>query len=331
MSADNGSIDTHDLRSPIVLLRDEATTICLDEQASLAAPAPKKQSLGHEPSTDDFLSYVNELLTPKEDTSHLAILSPTIDNSKRLSIYEDLPLNSKDSIEMAILRGPTDSNSRQNNSMFEIARNGSSVATVTFARPAYKLGETITAVIDFSNATIPCYHVSILNASCSACTLLTRTPILQINASLEFSETITPSVALRSASSIHRATRKVYIQHSESTLFAKRILFTPTIPSTATPEFTTSEISSAWIIRLEFITTALSSRRQDHSPTPLPDNDELLEQTYADDRGELFEPRETLQVESFDACIPVRVYPNAADPSIGAAVTAQLNPAGYVV
>lgn len=156
---DDGSMDTHDLRSPIVLLRDEAKTICLDEQGPVPSPAPRPRMIGREPTADDFLSYVNDLLEPKEDTTHLAILSPTIGNSKRLSMYDELPPNSRDAIEMAILRGPTGANFRQNNSMFEIARNGSSVATVTFARPAYKLGETITAVIDFSNAIIPCYHV----------------------------------------------------------------------------------------------------------------------------------------------------------------------------
>lgn len=40
--------------------------------------------------------------------------------------------------------------------------------------------------------------------------------------------------------------------------------------------------------------------------------EELLEQTHADDRGELFEAKQNIFVESFDASIPIRVYPNAA-------------------
>ena len=52
------------------------------------------------------------------------------------------------------------SSQRQGTSqMFEIARNGRRVASLSLARPAYKLGEAIIAVIDFSGAQIPCYHV----------------------------------------------------------------------------------------------------------------------------------------------------------------------------
>lgn len=62
--------------------------------------------------------------------------------------------------------------------------------------------------------------------------------------------------------------------------------------------------------------------------------DDLLEQTHADDRGELFEARQGLFVESFDASVPVKVYPNAADPGSGGSVGAQTAAAakvGYVV
>jgi hypothetical protein len=147
------------------------------------------------------------------------------------------------------------------------------------------------------------------------------TGIFQIHASLESAETVSPNLALRSPSSVLRATRKVYAQHSESTLFASRILFTPTIPISATPEFATSGVSNSWFLRFEFITAARqptnSSKKKE---TTLPPFDHLLEQTYADDRGELYEPRQGVFVESFDASIPVKMYPNAAADA-GSAVT----------
>jgi len=144
---------------------------------------------------------------------------------------------------------------------------------------------------------------------------------LQIHASLESSEKIEPSFALRSASSIHRATRKIYAQHSESTLFANRIIFTPTIPVSASPEFRTTGISNSWVLRFEFITSAVSSRVPTQSDSLA---DDLLEQTYADDRGELYEPRQGIAVESFDASIPVKIYPNGADPgTAGTAIGVQ--------
>jgi hypothetical protein len=153
----------------------------------------------------------------------------------------------------------------------------------------------------------------------------TNEGIFQIHASLESAETVSPNLALRSPSSILRATRKVYAQHSESTLFANRILFTPTIPLSATPEFATSGVSNSWFLRFEFITAARqpntnSSFIKKKTTTP-PPFDDLLEQTYADDRGELYEPRQSIFVESFDASIPVKMYPNAVADA-GTAVTA---------
>ena len=133
-----------------------------------------------------------------------------------------------------------------------------------------------------------------------------------------------PALALRSAPSILRATRKVYVQHAESTLFATRVLFTPTIPAAASPAFCTSGVSNAWALRFEFVTSAAAMRGGYAD-----DADDLLEQTYADDRGEMYEPREAVAVESFDACIPVRVYPNGSDP--GAAVGAGAGEVAWTV
>jgi hypothetical protein len=150
--------------SPVVLLRDEATTECLDEPR-LSAPSPPaaKNSGKQESSLEDFLSYVDDLLTPQESglnsSGTLGLLSPSFaPNSKPLSIYEDQPATSRDAVEMALIGGAGNGKC----SIFEIARNGHRVAAITLARPAYKLGESIMAIIDFGNAQIPCYHVCLL-------------------------------------------------------------------------------------------------------------------------------------------------------------------------
>ncbi|PWW77556.1 Rgp1-domain-containing protein [Tuber magnatum] len=298
----NGSLLAHDLMSPIVLLRDEAMIACIDDQTLTppAAPSPPKEAAQQESSLEGFLSYVDSLLAPEDGTltpNSLDILSPSIPiSSKRFSIMEEPQItSSRDAIEMAILRGPGGSSGGRC-SIFEIARNKRKVATLTLARPAYKLGETITAVVDFSNAKVPCYHIT---------------------AVLETSETVAPSIALRSASSIYRATRKLHFQHSRSTLFSKRVVFTPTIPTSATPEFSTSGVSCAWALRLEFVTPAQSLTAAIAGGGGGADGavvmmEELLEQTHADYRGELFEAKQNVFVESFDASIPIRVYPNAA-------------------
>ncbi|TGZ84984.1 Rgp1-domain-containing protein [Ascodesmis nigricans] len=295
----DGSTPIYDLMSPVILLRDEATTICLDDSPSQSSPGKLNKS---SPSTNqetlgDFMSYVNTLLAEANQDPHSRLLSPTEASNKRLSIYDDTPISSKDAVEMAILGN---GGAKAPKFMFEIARNGRRVANVSLARPAYKLGETITVTVDFSNVEIPCYH---------------------LNASLESSETITPTLALRSPTSISRATRRIHIQHTESTLFTTRVIFTPTIPPSATPDFSTSGISSSWFIRLEFVTAMAT-------PKAGKEREELLEKMFADDRGVLYEPRQVLLVESFDACFPVRVLPNGSE--VGSGVGRELGTAAVV-
>lgn len=145
--------------SPIVLLRDEATTVCLDTHPeALKAPSTVSLLKPAKPETlDDFMDYVKALLAEASASHHARLLSPTAVVGKRLSMCDEAPTSSKEAIEMAVLgAGPRDTPASV---VFEIARNGQRVATVNLARPAYKLGETITAVIDFHNVQIPCYHV----------------------------------------------------------------------------------------------------------------------------------------------------------------------------
>jgi len=161
--------------SPVVLLRDEAKSECLDE-SRLPTPfvSPLKQGGKQESSLDDFLSYVDDLLAPPASgynaAGSLGLLSPSFAPSKkRLSVYEDLPSTPKDAVEMALTGGQGPSPC----SIFEIARNGHLVAAISIARPAYKLGESPTVIIDFTGAKIPCYHVlSPANSSCFSTVLM---------------------------------------------------------------------------------------------------------------------------------------------------------------
>lgn len=155
--------------TPVVLLRDEAVTCCLDEPWETRTPPPRhaKTVSKQESSLQDFLSYVDKLLAPQDSgynaAGSLGLLSPSFapNLSKRLSIYDNQPTACKDVVEMAILGGGGgNSGFNGGHCIFEIARNRRRVAAITMARPAYKLGESITAIIDFTNAEIPCYHVS---------------------------------------------------------------------------------------------------------------------------------------------------------------------------
>lgn len=282
----HGELLGHDLMSPYIILRDQARirSIQTASTTSLDSPRDLKERAASKPnesSLDDFLSYVDELLSKSRQNSSLGLLSPTDARTHRQSYIEE-PSTAKEAIDMAILRSNTTTEFQQSANRFEIARSGRRVAVVMLARPAYRLGETITAAIDFSNADIPCYA---------------------IHAALETSEKVDPSIALRSEASILRATRRIYASHSESSLFARRLLFAPSIPVSATPEFITSGVSLEWCLRIEFVTPRLSD--DEGEPT---DARPILEQVSRDDRGIILAAKEVLDCESFEICVPLTVY-----------------------
>ncbi|TAQ89135.1 hypothetical protein B7494_g2526 [Chlorociboria aeruginascens] len=281
----HGELLGHNLMSPYIILRDQARVQTI-EKATIPTPETSKRlhvntNLKPSESTlDDFLSYADELLMKPRQNSSLGLLSPTeAPQSRRQSLIEE-PTASKDAIDMAILRSNVATELQQSANRFEIARSRKRVAVIMLARPAYRLGETITAAIDFTDADIPCYA---------------------IHATLETSERVDNSIALRSEASILRVTRKVHVSHSESTLFARRVVFSPTIPVSATPEFLTSGVSLDWRIRIEFVTPRLESQLA-------LEYIDLLEEVSRDDRGVVLAAAEAIDCDSFEIVVPLRVY-----------------------
>lgn len=315
----HGEILGHDLSSPYIMLRDQARIRSIEKKNSLyierrssEAELREKSRAGMDPGStmNGFLSYVDELVNTSRRGSGSGLLSPTaVSGSRRPSAFEEAT-TAKDAIDFAIMRSNLTAEGQQSANRFEIARNGRRVGVVMLARPAYRLGETVTMAVDFTGAEIPCYAV---------------------HAALETSERVDPSLAMRSEASIHRASRKVHVFSSEATLYSRRIVFSPAIPVTATPEFVTSGISLEWKIRLEFVVPS-----QDVEPRPFdeqPDEDEdiqsnhsqerrlipepkhqqgphhLLEEISRDDRGGLvLVAAENLTCESFEVAVPLRVY-----------------------
>ena len=282
----HGELLGHDLMAPYIILRDQALVKTIESVESLGLSKEldaKATSKANESTLNDFLSYVDELLTKPRQNSSLGLLSPTdAPRSLRRHSSVEEPVTAKEAIDMAILRSNVTTEAQQSANRFEIARSGKRVAVVMLARPAYRLGETVTAAIDFTDAEIPSYA---------------------IHAALETSEKVDHSIALRSEASILRVTRKVYVAHSESTLFAKRIVFSPTIPVSATPEFITSGVSLDWRVRIEFVTPRLFGEGE--FPSGYAD---LLEEVSRDDRGVVLASAEALDCESFEISVPLRVY-----------------------
>ncbi len=272
--------------SPYIILKDQARTFSVDTQLAIDESNDRDQARSHksqDSASEDFLAYVDELLDKPRQNSSLGLLSPTATiPSRRKSVIFEEPSTAKEAIDLAILRSNISTSSNRNANRFEIARNGRRVAALMLARPAYRLGETISAVIDFKDADIPCYS---------------------IHASLETSEDVDPAIALRSAASIYRASRRVHASHSENTLFARRVVFSPTIPVSATPEFVTSGVSLNWKLRVEFVTPRLTAEEEDEGG-----GDALLEEVARDERGTVLAAVEGLLCESFEVAVSVRVY-----------------------
>ncbi|KAK8107803.1 uncharacterized protein PG998_009816 [Apiospora kogelbergensis] len=287
----HGEILGHDLMSPYILLRDAGRSRLLDKTAN-GFDLPKTIKMPQPNSTmNGFLGYVNELLD--HPRNGMGLLSPTAGgpSSRRPSAFEEAA-TAKEAIDLAIMRSNLASESGQSNNRFEIARNGQRVGVVMLARPAYRLGESVSMAIDFKGAETPCYA---------------------IHMALETSERIDPSLAIRSEASVHRVTRKTFGSASEATLFARRIVFNPTIPINATPEFVTSGLSLEWKIRIEFVVPSslvedAEGERRAQGPHP------LLEEVARDDRGGMvLVAAENLECESFEVAVPLKVYGAVCD------------------
>ncbi|CZS76273.1 unnamed protein product [Fusarium graminearum] len=284
----HGEILGHDLMNPYILLQDLAQVKSPPSSDKVSDKALKTNgdgTKGQQSALNDFLLYVDDLAHRPRDESGSILLSPGAGNSRRPSTYEEAS-TAHEAIHMAIMRSNMTSGGQQSPNRFEIARNGQRVGVVMLTRPAYRLGEVVTMAIDFTDADIPCYAV---------------------HTTLETSEKVDPSLAIRSESSIHRVTRKVHSSSSEATMYSRRVTFKPTIPITATPEFVTSGVSLEWKIRIEFVVPSTGSDSPDENERRAPHP--LLEQISQDEKGgTVLVAVENLICESFEIAVPLRVY-----------------------
>lgn len=288
----HGEILGHDLMSPYMLLRDEAEVKALDKGSKAAAAAAKGEGDARATTMSDFLAYVDELATRPRGEAGATLLSPTeAGGARRASTLDEEPASAKEAIHLAILRSNQAGEGQQSANRFEISRNGQRVGVVMLTRPAYRLGEVVTMAIDFGDADMACYAV---------------------HATLETSERVDSSLAVRSESSVQRVTRRVHAASSEATMFSRRVALTATIPMSATPEFVTSGVCLEWKMRVEFVVpyqgpgagaAAVAAAAQGRAATA------LLEQISQDEKGGLvMVAMEKLACESFEVAVPLRVY-----------------------
>ncbi|ETN37978.1 uncharacterized protein HMPREF1541_07601 [Cyphellophora europaea CBS 101466] len=309
-----GEILGHDLMQPHVLLRDPARTASIDDAFAFSngtpqVPSSHRSKIG---SSEAFLTYIDTLL----DRSRRRHSSAGSVLDAGMTATEDSTHPTLAAINRAILlsnRAGMNPDSSSSN-RFNITRAGHPVAVITLSRALFRLGETITASVAFASPDSTSIRVATLHGT------------------LETTEKVAQSLAIRSATSIARVTRRTYSTWTSNVLFSKRAVYSPTVPVGGTPTFITSGVELAWGIRFEF-----GVIRNNTAPTPdeeipegqggdtgeevkLYDSEQtgktsststetsLFEEVVKDERGVVSIAVERLECEAFEVVIPITVY-----------------------
>lgn len=272
----DGDILGHDLLSPYIILREEAQTSIVDASAASsrlrqhARPVPK---LAKSPAGEaDFTSYINHLLSAPRNPTTNTLLSPTADPEDVLPtspvgdhaqspVTRQLP-SVRTLIDHAIRLASSAASGEP--TAFNIARAGRPIGTLTISRPALRLGDTVHLVMSFSDAHIPCYA---------------------LDATLESTEAIDPSLAIRSASSVERVTRRIWDRVTEPGFalgWAGRWSGRLKVPWSATPAFLTSGVSCRWVVRVEIVVGVEPGTRYPEPVVDEEDDPEGEEDTISD-------------------------------------------------
>jgi hypothetical protein len=271
--------------NPHVILKNIARSRSVGHNLGNSQQSIKNETVAKSITTaNDFLSYVKTLLERPQYDGTLGLLSPTeptAPNSLHIDSENDVAdASMKEIIDIVIQNSNSSISLKRSANRFQIQRGKDRVAAISLSRPAYRLGETISAAIDFQDADITCYS---------------------LYASLESSEVVDPAIALRSSASIYRATRRIHASWSDHTACTNRAVFEPMIPIYATPEFNTSGVQLEWKLRFEFVTSLTAHDERNG-------NDSLLEEVANDERGRILAATQTLPCESFDVSVPIKIY-----------------------
>ncbi|KAI9664381.1 MAG: hypothetical protein M1831_002314 [Alyxoria varia] len=274
----------HDLMSPYTVLKDDARTFVNDDSRKEAnqsntsiSPNTTPQSSNSKlslatpsSSESDFNAYITKLITTPRRNSSAGLISPTAEiqtpqsgrpNSRGKSDHF-FPETSKMTMRSIIdhtIRLSTQplnqSSSAPNTSQnqFTIARSGQPLARLTLLRPALRLGDQLHLVMDFARASTSSNDGLPTNPP----------PVHAITLTLESTESIDPTLAIRSSASVERATRKVWDRrvvggsNGGALGWCRRWAGCLKVPglgtSSASPGFETSGVGVRWCVRVEMV------------------------------------------------------------------------------
>ncbi|KAJ1036724.1 hypothetical protein NDA10_004996 [Ustilago hordei] len=220
----------YDLMNPVIQTKEEAVVEVVGDDdktpaAVLSGQGGRKANATTQIQKKDLQEYTKQLLKSKasDDTP-----TPELRISTIQACNNHNSSNSCKAAVEALARTATKVS-------YDISKDGKVAAVLTLVRSRYRLGETITGVININNSQS-----------------LAR--IARMSAVLETLEEIQPSIATLPAGPSQRATRIVHAEHHESVLDKGRAAFDLSIPSSASPEFVTSGVKLIWLVRLSFLT-----------------------------------------------------------------------------
>ena len=268
---------------PHIVLQDTATVKPASASSSPIAmdPADSDKVAAHA-SQSEFLAYVEVMLERSHTDPDEGLLSPTEVGDQLPAPSTEKVSSASGAIDLAILRGNAPKRTEKVATRFDISKAGARIAVVNLLRTSYKVSETVPFEVNFTDTNLPCYALHI---------------------ALESYDSVDPSIALRSISSIKRATRQVHASRTLHTGYARRLGSDLVIPSTATPSFSTSALEHNWVLRVEFMTP--KSDELDLHGFEWPP---LLQSLSTDDRVTISVAASNLVTEIFDVEIPLKVF-----------------------
>ncbi|KAI9184575.1 Golgi membrane exchange factor (Ric1p-Rgp1p) subunit [Blastocladiella emersonii ATCC 22665] len=159
--------------------------------------------------------------------------------------------------------------------VFDIAREDGRVAKLKLRRTLFRLGDTLTGVVDFRDAAIATHRVSIF---------------------LESSEFVESSVAARTPEQIKSLTTKL-ISHVHENVTSLAVLpFELVVPESVSPTLATTGVSLNYHLRVELVTRVHLDRSQ-------------FKLSAANERSACLVGEPQVDVDVFSCVLPVRVVP----------------------
>ncbi|GAA5798974.1 hypothetical protein HPULCUR_004383 [Helicostylum pulchrum] len=264
--SEDGSRPIYDLMNPVIQYKDEAVVDEYEKKLKTKKAKPKEQLQERQA----FMEYVDELFLNRTKMHEIT--------RRESDAYEERNIDEQFVLEGSCSQVVSRITHRSRKAMYDICKNNQRVAKLHLIKTAHRLGEPVIGVLDFSEAILSTYKISIF---------------------LESSESVEQSIALRPLQHISRVSKKTHSDFHSFCLDNKRLSFSLPIPATASPEFQTTGdvailVSLEYFLKFEFITGM-----DDQAPfIPI----------HTDEKHRHFQSLQDIEVSTFDCQIPLTVY-----------------------